>query len=87
MRRLAILLALSGCGVTPRPAVEVRVQRVEIPVRTPCITAADIPVMPPKVKADLNGVAGHDLAIISASALRLRAFGMEALGLLQSCAK
>ena len=56
-------------------------------MRTPCIATADIPVMPPKVKADLNGIAGHDLAIISASALRLRAFGMEALGLLQGCAK
>ena len=87
MKKLVVLLALSGCGITPRPAVEIRTQIVNVPVYTPCIAPADIPVMPPKVKADLNGIAGHDLAIITASALRLRAFGMEALGLLQGCSK
>lgn len=83
------LLALAGCGDTvksvPLPPTEVRTVTVDRPVAVPCVDRKDIPAMPPKVGAQLTGEAGHDLDVVSASALRLRASLDKALALLGAC--
>ncbi len=87
---LALAALLSSCGnvqSTPAPPVEARVVTVDRPVPVPCVAAAQIPAMPAKVGDQLNGDAGHDLDIVSASALRLRVALDKVLALLGACVR
>jgi hypothetical protein len=82
-----LALALAGCGVqsTPAPPVEVRTVTVDRPIPVPCIAAFDVPAMPPRVGDQLTGDAGHDLDVVAASAIRLRAALDKALAVLSGC--
>lgn len=85
---IALAVALAGCGgdgPQPLPPVEVRTITVNTPVSTPCIHRGDVPAMPPKIGNQLTGDAGHDLDVVSASALRLRSALGTALALLGGC--
>lgn len=86
---IAIALALASCGdhvaSTPLPPTEVRTITVDRPVAVPCVAKSDIPAAPPKVGTQLTGDAGHDLDVVSASALRLRGTLDKALALLGAC--
>ena len=90
MRGLIVIaaVALAGCG-TPRPRplppVEVRTITVDRPIPVPCVAAADIPIEPPRVGEQLNGRAQHDLDLVAASAIDLRAALQVALVLLRGC--
>ena len=86
----SIALSLSACGATtPPPAVELKIQRVEVPVPVICLTAKQyqdlIAGEPAKVSAQLNGQAAHDLDVVAASALRLRAYVGELQAALKAC--
>lgn len=85
MKRLAILsaLALAACNHT-QPGVEIRTVKVPTPVA--CLPADRIPAEPGTVSHLLNGVAAHDLAVVAASALDLRAWGQEMAAALKACA-
>ena len=82
---IASLLLLSACKTTPGP-VEVRVQRVNVPVSVSCIAPGQIPKAPPRIGHLMNGDAQHDLNIVAASAVRLRAYGDVLLALVTACA-
>ena len=87
MRHLTAILfaiALSACKTTPGP-VEVRVQRVLTPVSVSCVKASQIPKAPPRIGDQLNGDSQHDLNLVAASAIRLRATLDVALSLLVAC--
>ena len=84
------VMSLSACGEdnihsTPPPAVVVRTVTVDRPVPVPCVSAAQIPAMPPKHGDEMNGVARHDLDIAVAAASELRAALDQALALLGAC--
>lgn len=90
MRLLLPILCLSACAPkppAPLPPVQVQTITVEKPIPVPCVDRAQIPVMPPKIGALLNGDAAHDLDVVSASALRLRATLGIALAQLGACAR
>jgi hypothetical protein len=78
------LVALSACATTPGP-VEVRTVTVNVPVATSCVHASDIPAVPAKIGDQLNGDSVHDLDLVAASAIRLRATLDIALSLLGAC--
>lgn len=86
---IALAVALAGCGgdegPKPLPPVEVRIVTVDHMVPTPCIHREDVPAMPPQVGAQMNGNAGHDLDVITPSAIRLRSALDKALALLGAC--
>lgn len=91
MKRYALvaLVVLAGCtrpDVAP-PAIEVRVQRVEVPVPVPCIDDKSVPAEPGKVGGQLNGRAAHDADVLAASALQLRQWGRELKALIAPCVK
>lgn len=81
------LISLTGCGsgITPPPAVEIRTQRVEVPVSVACVDKAAIPAEPEKIAGKLTGDARRDLDTVSASALRLRSWGREMRAMLVGC--
>jgi hypothetical protein len=84
----ATLILLTGCAsTTPPPAVEVRIQRVEVPIAVACIDKATIPAEPEKIAGKLTGNASQDLDLVSASALRLRVWGRELRAMLSGCTK
>lgn len=75
--------ALMAC-TTAEPGIEVRT--VQVPVPQPCLAAIEIPNEPAQVASQLNGNAAHDLAIVAASALELRAVLKELRAALTACA-
>lgn len=81
---IASLLLLSACKTTPGP-VEVRVQTVRVPVSVSCVKPGMVPSPPPKIGQLLNGDAQHDLNLLAASAVRLRAYGDVLLSLVRAC--
>lgn len=82
--RIALIaLALAGCHHTEK-GVEVRL--VPTPVPQPCLPLDQMPPEPVKVAKDLTGNAAHDLAIVAASALDLRAWGQQMAAALKACA-
>lgn len=81
---LAFSLLLAACQTPAEPGIEVRL--VEVPVPQPCLPADQIPPEPATVASQLNGVAAHDLALVAASALLLRAWGQEMRTALIACA-
>jgi hypothetical protein len=83
------VISLAGCAGANRtpPAVEVRVQRVEIPVAVACIDKTAIPAEPVMIAGRLTGNASQDLDLVSASALRLRVWGRELRAMLGGCVK
>lgn len=93
--RLVTLIALSlltmACAKAdrPAPAVEVRVERVETPVSVRCISVAQWKALlarePAKIATQLTGNASHDLDIVSASAIRLRAYAEGLQAALKAC--
>jgi hypothetical protein len=85
MKRIAclVLLTLTACTAT-NPGVEVRT--VQVPVPQPCLAADQIPAEPGTVSHLLTGVAAHDLTVVAASALELRAWGQEMAAALKACA-
>lgn len=87
-RILATLLALSGCTKPdlPPPGIELRTITVEKPVAVACVKASDLPAEPPKIASKLTGDARRDLDLVSASAIRLRAYGAELRAMLKACA-
>jgi hypothetical protein len=90
MRRviLTAALALSACtGRTPPPAIEVRTERVAVPVPVACIKASDVPAMPPRVGDQLTGHAVTDADLLAAHALRLRSALDQALALISGCVR
>jgi hypothetical protein len=84
MRAIIATLFLASCSTTPGP-VEVRTTEVLVPVPVSCVTLAQIPVAPPKVGDQLTGDAQHDLDLVAASAIRLRATLDITLALLGAC--
>ncbi|MEG3086197.1 hypothetical protein [Sphingomonas sp. PB4P5] len=86
---LLAVLALSACSKPdlPPPAVEVRTVTVDRVVTAACVKASDIPQEPAKVGDKLTGDARRDLDTVSASAMRLRAWGMIAVAMLRGCAR
>lgn len=92
MRRLILAslsgtaFTLAGCAVhTPPPAIEVRTERVEVPVPVACIKASDVPAMPPRVGDKLTGNAVNDADLLAADALRLRSALDQTLALISGC--
>lgn len=87
MRRLilAVALILAGCAHPPPPAIETRIERVEVPVPVACIKASDVPAMPPNVGDELTGNAVSDADLLAADALRLRSALDQALALISGC--
>ena len=77
-------LSLAACSTTS-PGIEVRT--VEVPTPVPCLAREDIPAEPERVAGSLTGQAASDLKIISASALKLRAWGQELHSALTACAQ
>lgn len=88
-KALLIALALTACTKpdVPPPAVEVRVQRVEVPVAVPCVDKREVPAEPAQVGSRLNGQAAHDADILGASAITLRQWGRELRALITPCVK
>lgn len=86
---VATLSVMAACSHTtaPPPAVEVKIQRVEIPVAVACFDKRDLPAEPPRIAGKLTGDARRDLDVVSASALRLRVWGRELTAILSGCAK
>lgn len=83
---LGAALALSACAGPP-PAIEARIERVEIPVPVACIKAADVPAVPARVGDKLTGNASTDADLLAASALRLRSALDQALALISGCVR
>lgn len=85
MRLLICLaaLALSACATT-QPGIQIRT--VEVPVPEPCLPADEIPPEPPRINELLTGDPAHDISIVAASALRLRAWGQELSAAMKACA-
>lgn len=81
----AATLSLAGCARTPPPAIEVRTERVEVPISVQCIKAADVPAMPPRVGDKLTGNAVTDADLLAAANLRLRSALDQALALISGC--
>jgi hypothetical protein len=81
---VAICLCCTACA-TDQPGIEVRT--VEVPVPQPCLAADEIPAEPPTVSHLLTGNAAADLAIVSASALALRAWGQELATAHRACSE
>lgn len=79
----AISLALTACAHN-EPGIVVRT--VEVPTPVPCLAADQVPAEPETVASRLTGDPAHDLPIIAASALRLRAWGRTMHGALVACA-
>jgi hypothetical protein len=87
---LLTVLPLAACNDTPPapcppPPVVVKTVIVNVPIATPCIDPALVPVEPSKVGDRLSGDAGHDLGLVSSSALGLRIWGRQILALVQGC--
>jgi NAD(P)H-dependent FMN reductase len=82
---VVVALLLAACGHSEPGGIQVRT--VQVPVPQPCLPADQIPPEPPKVATLLNGIAAHDLAIVAASALDLRAWGEEMEAALRACAE
>ena len=78
------LISFSASGSHPEPGI--RVETVEVPVPTPCVPADQIADEPETVGARLTGDPKQDLAIVSASALELRAWGRTMHAALTACA-
>lgn len=93
MRRLILTsisgtaFTLAGCAHTPPPAIEVRTERVEVPVPVPCIKASDVPAVPPRVGDKLTGNAVTDADLLAANALRLSSALDQAMALISGCTK
>ncbi len=86
---LGAALILAGCAAkrTPPPAIEVRVERVDVPIPVPCVDRSDIPASPAHVGDKLNRDAGHDSNILAAANLRLRNAFDKAVALLMACVR
>lgn len=84
---LIVALALTACthADTPPPAIDVRIQRVEIPVPAPCLAKDKIPAEPEHIADKLTGDARRDLDLVAANALRLRAWGDKMRAALLAC--
>ena len=79
-------LLLAGCaGRVPPPAIEARVVEKFVPVAVSCVKREDIPPAPPRIGDLLNGDAAHDLPVVAASAVRLRAYAGQLAALLGGC--
>lgn len=85
---IAMLVPLSACSTPapPAPAVEVHTITVDRPVPVACVKAVDIPAEPPRIAGSLTGDARRDLDTVSASATRLRAWGVKLAAILKGCA-
>ena len=81
---IASLLLLSACKTTPGP-VQIKTVEVRVPVSVSCIAPGQIPKAPPRIGDKLNGDSQHDLNLVAASAIRLRATLDVALSLLVAC--
>jgi hypothetical protein len=82
------LILLPGCAKTIQapPGIEVRKVEVIKPVAVACVKVSDLPSEPPKIAGKLTGDARRDLDLVSASAIRLRAWGSELRAMLKGCA-
>lgn len=83
----ALCAALAACAKTPPPAIEVRVERVDVPVAVACIDKASLPAMPAQIGDKLTGNAAADAATLATSSLELRAALTRALALMQGCVR
>ena len=82
------LACLSACASRPAaapPAVEVRTVTIDRPVLVPCVKRSAIPAEPPKISGKLTGDARRDLDTVTASAVRLRSWGVELVAILTVC--
>ena len=83
-----LAVALTGLSACSRPGgIEVRTVEVKVPVAVPCLRADQIPSEPEKIAGRLTGDAQRDLDIVTASALRLRAWGEAMRAALLACAQ
>lgn len=69
----AITLALTACATGQQQGI--RTTLVPSPTPVACVDPAQVPAEPPSVASQLTGDAVHDLGIVAASALDLRAYG------------
>jgi len=84
MRAIILALVLTGCAATPPPGIEVRTVTVDRPVAVPCVKGP-LPVEPERVADKLTGDAVHDLDIVAASTIRLRAYADELRAIVGPC--
>lgn len=83
---VAAALTLSACAAHPTPpAIEARIDRVEVPVAVACIDPAKVPAMPARVGDRLTGNAVADADLLGAANLRLRSALDKALALISGC--
>ena len=88
---LPLALLLTGCATTqvptPKLGIQVVYRDVKVPVPVACVDRAAIPAEPARIAGKLTGDARRDLDTTAASAVRLRAWGVELSALLLACAK
>ena len=82
MKRLALygiaVVALTGCTTT---------RYVKVPCLTPQQLEQQRQAEPPKVHDKLTGKADEDVRTIAGSNVRLRAWGVGMLGILEGCSR
>ena len=98
MRSCGLLFAtglLAACAHNPTvvpPAreviTEVKLERVEVPVRVPCVNVADIPTRPKPTLVDISKADTRQLAAaVAADLLALDAYADRATIVMMQCAK
>lgn len=85
MRLLAIIGAVAMLAACSHNEPGIRIQRVEVPVPSPCVPRDQIPAEPATVGDRLTGDPVLDLPTVAASALALRAWGREMEAALIAC--
>jgi hypothetical protein len=89
---IALSLYTTACAKVDRarPAVEIRTVEVLKPIPTPCLAITDWKALlakePARIAALLTGDARHDLDLVAASAIRLRAYTQALQAALRACA-
>jgi hypothetical protein len=82
-RAIVISLLLSGCA---SQGVKVEFQRVEVPVRLPCITAAQYESLAKSIQqVEWTGNAEKDAAIATAQAVKYKQAWRETMALIEGC--
>jgi hypothetical protein len=89
---LCAIVLTAGCASTPeKPApmlTQVKVERVEIPVRMPCVAAADVPAVPKVTPIDAAKADTRQLAAaVAADLLALDVYAARVDAILRSCSK
>ncbi len=92
IRAWLLVLVLAGCQTVPERQlpgpVRVEVREIKVPVPVPCLTAAQIPVLPAtSVPPEPNAGLLQITAGLLADLLALEQYALQADAVLQQCAK